>query len=204
MQTLPGGLKPLKITCTSTDCESELHCFKAKRRVKDRLLPGPCRECGVQLVDWDRVHRRDLADQAYTFDALRHELIRHHFWHKEIDERAVNHATRKGKRKLRAAAKHRLATSIGPASQKLYRDGLQTPMAGNVLFYAQHATASCCRKCVEYWHDIPSDRDLTPEELDYLCDLAWRYVEDRMPDLPEEGQYVPGRRRKSTSEAVGK
>lgn len=191
MSPLPGGLKPLKISCTSTDCEIELHCFKAKRRVKDRLLPGPCRDCGAELVDWDRVHRRDINDRDYTFQALRNELIRHYFWHKKIDQRALNHARRKGKRELRIAARARLVTSIGPASEKLFRDGMQTPRSGSILFYAQHATAACCRKCVEYWHDIPSDRDLTSEELDYLTDLVWLYVEERLPDLHEDAQYVP-------------
>ncbi len=26
--TLPGGLAPLKITCTSSNCAADLHCFK--------------------------------------------------------------------------------------------------------------------------------------------------------------------------------
>lgn len=196
MSTLPGGLKRLKVTCTSTDCEQELHCFKSKRRVRDRLLPGPCRDCGAELVDWERVHRRDSRDSAYTFEALRHELIRHHFWHVEIDTEAVNHARRKGKRRLREALSHRLTKSVGMASGKLYRDGMQTPTSGNLLFYAQHAVAACCRKCIEYWHDIPSNRDLHPEELAYLESLAWRYIEERQPDLQDDGQRVPGIRRR--------
>ncbi len=36
-------------------------------------------------------------------------------------------------------------------------DGRQTPREGNTIFYAQHATASCCRTCIEYWHGIPKN-----------------------------------------------
>ena len=34
-------------------------------------------------------------------------------------------------------------------------DGKQTPMRGHPVFVAQHATATCCRVCIEKWH-IPS------------------------------------------------
>jgi Domain of unknown function (DUF4186) len=51
------------------------------------------------------------------------------------------------------------------------RDGRQTPLEGNAIYYAQHATATCCRTCLEYWHHIPKGRPLTPEELDYFATL---------------------------------
>ncbi|WP_225878644.1 DUF4186 family protein [Spongiactinospora rosea] len=34
-------------------------------------------------------------------------------------------------------------------------DGRQTPYCGHPLFVAQHATATCCRACLERRHDIP-------------------------------------------------
>lgn len=37
-------------------------------------------------------------------------------------------------------------------------DGKQTPMRGHPVFIAQHATACCCRGCLEKWHKIPSGR----------------------------------------------
>lgn len=30
-------------------------------------------------------------------------------------------------------------------------DGKQTPMKGHPVFTAQHATATCCRKCIKKW-----------------------------------------------------
>ena len=89
--------EPLDIKCTSSDCKNGLHCFKATRQMAPAER-GRCRSCGADLVDWSRVHRRDKADAAYTFAALEYELIRHHHWHKTIDDKALRHARRKGRK----------------------------------------------------------------------------------------------------------
>ena len=189
-------LPPLKIKCTSTNCEEGLHCFKQKGRGRARTPSGgPCRACGADLVDFDRVHTRRPGDVQYTFEALRHEYIRHHFWHLDIDEAARLHALRKGRARLREAVGARLRSSVGRPASRNPREGRQTPFEGNVIFYAQHATASCCRACMEYWHDIPKEQDLTEAELAYLGSLVWKYIEARMPDLPEEPQKIPPRLR---------
>src|SRR6266545_5288121 len=109
------ALEPLKITCTSTDCENGLHCYKQKHKLASGSASGPCRECGATLVDWDRVHTRNLADVAHTFAALKTELIRHLYWHQEIDEGAINHARRKGRSEMRTAAEKILRQKIASA-----------------------------------------------------------------------------------------
>jgi hypothetical protein len=91
--------------------------------------------------------------------------------------------------------------SVGRASQKLFRDGMQTPLKGNVIYYAQHATASCCRKCIEYWHDIPRDRDLTDSEVEYLSTLVCRYIDERLPALNDHPVRVPRKRPASPDES---
>ncbi|MCH7687318.1 MAG: DUF4186 family protein [Planctomycetes bacterium] len=183
----------LNITCTSTDCANNLHCFKATRAMKRDNLEGRCRECGIELVDWERVRSLNLDDATFTFEMLRKELIRHSYWHREIDLRAVNHAKRKGKTGMRVAAKKRIRSSIGPAQP--YRDGQQTPKDGNALYYAQHATACCCRKCAEYWHGIEQGRPLSEAEIDYFTKLVCLYIDDRLPFLTENGERVPPIRR---------
>jgi len=182
------------ITCTSTNCAENLHCFLAdKRRKRSGAPPGCCRSCGADLVDWDRVQRRDIADAAFTFENLRYEYIRHEFWCRPFDQHAVNHALRKGRTGLQVAAEQRIRNSVGPGTPPGTPtfDGRQTPPNGNVLFYAQHATATCCRRCIAEWHGIPRDQDLTEEQIAYLSGLLMRYVEERLPDLPDEGQKVP-------------
>ena len=187
-------LEPLRITCTSTDCEDGLHCFLATRKMKLADQSGRCRTCGIELIDWDRVHSRNLSDIDFTFESLRKELIRHYFWHIEINDYAVNYAKRKGTIELRKAIENRIRKSVGPAQP--YRDGIQTPREGsrNPIHFAQHATASCCRKCIEEWHGIPRGRELTEGEIEYLSELAYLYLMEKMPYLTTDGEYVPSKR----------
>ena len=196
-------LPPLKLSCTSSDCNKELHCFKQNRKMKAANQFGQCRECGAELVNWERVQKRDISDAKHTFAALKHEKIRHYFWHVEIDQLAVNHALRKGKSELREAATTRLRKYVGEVHEmpdgkkRPYRDGQQTPYSDNSIYYAQHATASCCRTCIEYWHGIPQGRDLTEDEIAYLIDLVMLYIEERLPCLTDQKQKVPPIRRQS-------
>lgn len=188
---------PLNIKCTSTDCEKGLHCFKQLKRMTPQER-GKCRECGADLVDWKRLHRREIKDASNTFKVLQYEMIRHHFFHEVIDETAVRHAQRKGRIKLNEAARHRLEKSL--ASANPYRDGQQTPFKSNSIFYAQHATATCCRTCLEYWHDIPKGRLLTNEELEYCFELVRLYLNQRLPDLQDDPVKVPRRKRDLSSD----
>lgn len=181
-------LEPLKITCTSSNCASNLHCFKKSREMAEEER-GRCRSCGIELVDWTRVHRRDIVDADFVFNSLKNELIRHHFWHKTIDIRAVNHARRKGFFNLEQFAKKRLEKYVAPVGF-LY-DGRQTPQDGNVIYYAQHALACCCRKCLEYWHGIPQDELITNEDINYFTDLIMMYVRERIPNLTDYGEKIP-------------
>lgn len=182
---------PLDIKCTSTDCDNDLHCFKQfKRMTPDQR--GKCRACGADLVDWKRLHRRDTRDAAHTFGALQHEMIRHYFFHRSVDEGAMRHAQRKGRVALKEAARHRLGKYLAVAEPP--RDGRQTPLEGNAIYYAQHATATCCRTCLEYWHDIPKGHPLTAEEFDYCATLVELFLDEKLPHLADEPINVPPRR----------
>lgn len=207
----------VKIRCGSSDCASNLHCYQLARRlaakktrkgvasdggatVADRAsmssgrVDRVCRECGECLVDWRRLGRRSLRDAEYTIAALKTEMIRHHYWkHVRPSPRAVNYARRKGINGMRDTLAHHLQNRIGDAHP--YRDGWQTPYDGDggssILAYAQHATASCCRKCIEQWHGVPQGVPLPPDVLGYLSELALRYVRHLIPDLAVEGRHVP-------------
>jgi hypothetical protein len=192
-------LPKLAISCTKSDCDDNLHCFRSTKKLRDQGLGGACRDCHAQLVDWPRVHERQLDDAEHTFRELRLEFIRHHFWHVDIDEHARNHALRKGRTELLGSAVNRIAKSVAVANP--YRDGQQTPFTGNVIYYAQHATASCCRTCIEYWHGIEKGRALTADEQEYLVQLVSLYIGDRLPDLPDGPTKVPRRRRAQMEDA---
>ena len=58
-------------------------------------------------------------------------------------------------------------------------DGRQTPMRNHPVFNAQHATGTCCRKCLEKWHQIPKGRPLTKEQIDYILQVIKRWLIDQ-------------------------
>lgn len=59
-------------------------------------------------------------------------------------------------------------------------DGKQTPFRGHPVFVAQHATACCCRGCLEKWHRIPKGRHLTSYEEAYIVSVLERWLIDEM------------------------
>jgi hypothetical protein len=63
------------------------------------------------------------------------------------------------------------------ASAEPKNDGRQTPMRGHPIFIAQHATATCCRGCLEKWHHIPRGRELTDEQIEYVVAVFSRWLD---------------------------
>lgn len=55
-------------------------------------------------------------------------------------------------------------------------DGKQTPMRGHPVFIAQHATATCCRSCLEKWHGIPRGKALTEQERAHVVAAVERWL----------------------------
>jgi hypothetical protein len=55
-------------------------------------------------------------------------------------------------------------------------DGKQTPMRKHPFFVAQHATATCCRGCLEKWHGIPKGRALTEPEMQQILAVIRRWL----------------------------
>ena len=58
----------------------------------------------------------------------------------------------------------------------ILNDGKQTPMKGHPVFIAQHATATCCRKCLYKWHKIEMNKNLTEKEEEYIVDLIMEWL----------------------------
>jgi hypothetical protein len=175
--------EPLKIKCSDSDCKSGRHAFKPNRRKKDweKSYTGECRDCGENPVDWPRVRQRNLADVQGLFAELRHELIREEYFRAPFDEKAKAEARKLGPGGLKAKVRRFLAKKIG--REKIWRDGVQTPKHGSAIFFAQHATATCCRKCLHYWYGVEEGRDLTPAELTFCEGLVNAYIDLRDAEL---------------------
>lgn len=63
-------------------------------------------------------------------------------------------------------------------------DGKQTPMRGHPVFVAQHATATCCRGCLEKWHKIPQGKTLNEEEKQYIVSFIAHWIEHETSGHP--------------------
>ena len=59
-------------------------------------------------------------------------------------------------------------------------DGKQTPMRGHPVFVAQHATATCCRGCLEKWHQIPKGTELTDGQQEYVVEVIMKWIQRQM------------------------
>ena len=56
------------------------------------------------------------------------------------------------------------------------KDGKQTPFKGHPVFIAQHATATCCRGCLEKWHKINKNMDLSDKEINFIVALIMNWI----------------------------
>lgn len=58
-------------------------------------------------------------------------------------------------------------------------DGKQTPMKGHPVFIAQHATGTCCRSCLEKWHHISKNKNMTEDDIKYVVDIIMSWIEKK-------------------------
>lgn len=85
----------------------------------------------------------------------------------------IDYINKKGMDTIRRHAYDFIIKKLAPMNPK--NDGKQTPTHGHPVFIAQHATATCCRTCLNKWYHIPFNRDLTIQEIDMVVDviMAW-------------------------------
>ena len=90
----------------------------------------------------------------------------------------------KGMATIRSHAADFIRTRLAPANPP--NDGRQTPMRGHPVFKAQHATATCCRSCLEKWWKIPKGTEISPERQSRIVDFLMTWIE-RMLNTQQSG-----------------
>jgi exodeoxyribonuclease V alpha subunit len=80
----------------------------------------------------------------------------------------------KGLEKVKEHAYDFVRKKLKPAEIK--NDGKQTPMKGHPVFIAQHATATCCRGCLEKWHHIDKGIELSDNQVNYVVELIMAWI----------------------------
>lgn len=66
-------------------------------------------------------------------------------------------------------------------------DGRQTPMKNHPVFIAQHATATCCRSCLQKWHYIPKGHELSDDEVAYIMSVIKVWLMEALENRQEKG-----------------
>ncbi len=185
----PPGLVPLVIACRMSSCRNGRHCldYIRKPRAGDGpTIPGTCRDCGVRVADLPEPGGQRYGDLQVMVDTCavqQNELIRAHYWHVPIDLWAYNRARRLGRRELYRRVEERVASAL---TRNDAWAGRQTPYNGDVIAYAQHAVAGCCRQCAAYWHGLPKDSAPSPEQIQHVAGLVRAYLDCRLPELADE------------------
>ena len=108
-------------------------------------------------------------DQALT--KLNRSRFRSSF-HLTAKDRA--YIEEKGMATIRRHAEDFVRQKLAPAEPM--NDGKQTPMSGHPVFKAMHATACCCRGCLNKWYRVPQGRELTEDEQRRIVNLLMAWI----------------------------
>ena len=107
-----------------------------------------------------------------AFARLARSRFRSRFRLSEADRRYV---AEKGLETIRRHAEDFVRTRLAPANQP--NDGKQTPMRGHPVFIAQHATATCCRGCIEKWWKLPRGIEIPESRQRGIVDFLMAWIE---------------------------
>ncbi len=87
----------------------------------------------------------------------------------------------KGPEVIRRHAEDFVRQKLAPADPA--NDGKQTPMHGHPVFKAMHATACCCRGCLNKWYRVPLHRELSPAAQEKIVNLLMAWIERQKTNI---------------------
>ena len=118
----------------------------------------------------------DLKEKiAYKLVRLKKSRFRSRF---KLLQKDLDYVHTRGIGKIREHAVGFLTERVADAVPR--NDGKQTPMSGHPVFVAQHATATCCRGCIEKWYRIEKGRALTDVEIQLLTDVVMSWIDGQL------------------------
>ena len=123
-----------------------------------------------------------------TFSRLKSSHFRSRFRLKETD---LTYIGDKGVEAVRKHAEEFISSRIAPRHPE--NDGRQTPFKGHPVFVAQHATATCCRSCLEKWHKIRQGIILNEEHQGYIVSLIMAWIEGEMGSRKADDKSEAGK-----------
>lgn len=92
----------------------------------------------------------------------------------KLGKKYIDYIDKVGLVKIRSHAKDFIEKRL---AVKPLNDGHQTPYKGHPVFIAQHATATCCRKCLNKWYKIAENKTLTEDEITSILNIIMKWIE---------------------------
>jgi hypothetical protein len=113
-----------------------------------------------------------------NFDELFERLSRSKFRSSfKLRAADIEYISKKGMVIIEQHARDFVTDRLAPAEPK--NDGKQTPTKGHPVFIAQHATATCCRKCLQKWYNIARYKPLSESEIGYLVLVLTAWIKNQ-------------------------
>jgi predicted Fe-S protein YdhL (DUF1289 family) len=124
-----------------------------------------------------------MRDPDELFEALAKSTFRRRF---KLSARELAYARERGLEGTLEHARGFIRERLAPAAPA--NDGKQTPMRNHPVFVAQHATATCCRGCLEKWHQISRGHALTDAEQSHILATIERWLRTQGVGAPDQGR----------------
>ena len=110
-----------------------------------------------------------------TFEAALEKLARSKFRSRfRLSDTDRAYIEKRGLDVIRRHAEDFVRQRLAPANPP--NDGRQTPMRGHPVFTAQHATATCCRGCLNRWWKTPLGVELSPLRQQKAVNLIMAWI----------------------------
>lgn len=111
----------------------------------------------------------------YMLECLSKSKFRSSF---KLSKKYKEYVDQKGEDTIKKHAYDFITKRLAPAY--IPNDGKQTPMKAHPVFIAQHATATCCRGCLDKWYNIGKGRKLTNDEIEYIVNIIMEWIKRQM------------------------
>ncbi len=122
-----------------------------------------------------------LPERRALFERLQRSDFRRSF---RLSQKDRSYIAEKGMETINSHARDFVEKRLSAENPE--NDGKQTPMKGHPVFIAQHATACCCRSCLEKWHNIPAGKVLNEQEQAYIVDVLMDWIKAEISDQREK------------------
>jgi hypothetical protein len=137
---------------------------------------APKQHAAQRQLRQHHMHHQPLDEEtaewiSVMLERLSHSKFRSSF---HLSRHDLEYALEKGPETIDQHTHDFLRQRLGAAHP--LKDGRQTPWRGHPVFTAQHATATCCRGCMNKWHHVPQGRPLSDAEIDRFSALIMAWI----------------------------